>query len=88
MIELVEKKASIQPVKSKLKISILEDEEIREINQAAFGILEDVGISFPSERVLRIFAEAGADADFDRKIVRMPAEMVTANLAQAPGRFT
>ena len=33
MIKLEERKASIQPIKSKLKISILDDQEISAINQ-------------------------------------------------------
>ena len=87
-MKLKERKASIQPVKTKVAISILEDEEVRKINQAAFSILEDVGISFPSEKALRIFADGGADVDFDKKMVRIPSPLVTAFLKKAPRRFS
>lgn len=72
MIELTERRASIQPVKSKLRISILDDEDIKRINQTALTILEEVGILMPSEKALKIFADAGADVDFDKKLVKIP----------------
>jgi hypothetical protein len=42
MIKLEERKASIQPIKSKLKISILDDQEISQINQNTRTVLEEV----------------------------------------------
>ena len=36
----------------------------------ALQIIETVGIKFPSQRALEIWAEAGADVDFDRMIVK------------------
>ncbi|MFQ5921368.1 MAG: trimethylamine methyltransferase family protein [Anaerolineales bacterium] len=88
MIELREREASIQPLKSKLKISILDDEEIGKINQMARDILEDVGIKIPSEKALRIFADANADVDFGTKIVRIPNDLVEQSLKSAPRRYT
>ena len=87
MIELKERRATIQPLKSKLKISILDDEEINKINQAALDIIADVGIKMPSEKALKIFADASADVDFDKKIVKIPSDMVMSSLEQAPPRY-
>ena len=84
MIDLKERPASIHPIKSKLKINILDDEDIRKINQAALSLLEDVGVTVPSERALKIFADAGAKVDLDKKIVRIPASLVTDSLKKAP----
>jgi len=77
MVELEERRASIQPIKPQLKISILEAEDIRKINEAALTILEEVGVLFPSEKALRIFDEANANVDFDKRIVRIPSSLVT-----------
>ncbi|MFC2046360.1 trimethylamine methyltransferase family protein [Chloroflexota bacterium] len=88
MIKLTETRASIQPVKSKLKISILDDDEIQGINQTARDILEEVGINIPSERALAIFADAGARVDFGKKIVKIPAQLVDESLKTAPRRYT
>jgi len=88
MIKLEERKASIQPIKSKLKISILDDGDVKKINQTALNILEEVGVFFPSEKALKIFADAGARVDFDKKLVKIPGHMVTDYLKKASGRYT
>ena len=83
MLKLEEVKASIQPIKSKLKISILDDEQIKSINKAACDILEEVGIQCPSVNALRIFADAKVNVDFDRKIVKIPSHLVADYLPMA-----
>jgi len=88
MIKLEERRASIQPIKSKLKISILDDGDVKKINQTALNILEEVGVFFPSEKALKIFADAKAKVDFDKKLVKIPGHMVTDYLKKASGRYT
>jgi trimethylamine--corrinoid protein Co-methyltransferase len=88
MIKLTERQASIQPIKSKLRISVLEEDEIERINQTARDILENIGIQMPSERALKIFADANADVDFGSKTVRIPGQLVTDSLKKAPRRYT
>ena len=88
MIKLEERKASIQPIKSKLKISILDNDDINKINQTARDIIEEVGVVFPSEKALKIFADAGAKVDFDKKLVKIPSHLVTDYLKKAPRRYT
>jgi trimethylamine--corrinoid protein Co-methyltransferase len=88
MINLEERKASIQPVKSKLKISILDDQEISQINQNSRAVLEEVGVTFPSDKALKIFAEAGANVDFDNKLVKISAELLGKYLGTSPRTYT
>jgi len=88
MIKLEERRASIQPIKSKLKISILDSADIKKINQTALGILEEVGVLFPSEKALKIFADARANVDFDKKVVKIPSHLVADYLKKAPRRYT
>ena len=88
MIKLTEAKASIQPIKSKLRISILDEEEITGINQTARDILAKIGIMIPSKKALGILADAGADVDFHKKIVRIPTQLVDDSLKTAPRRYT
>jgi len=88
MIKLEERRASIQPIKSKLKIRILDDEDINKINQTALNILEEVGVVFPSQKALKIFADAGANVDFDKKLVKIPSHLVADYLKKAPRRYT
>jgi len=88
MIKLEERKASIQPIKSKLKISILDDYEISQINQNTHTVLEEVGVKFPSEKALKIFAEVGANVDFDNQLVKIPADLLDKYLATSPRSYT
>jgi len=88
VIELKERKASIQPIKSKLKISILDDQEISQINQNTRAVLEEVGVRFPSEKALKIFAETGANVDFDNQVVKIPADLLDKYLATSPRAYT
>lgn len=88
MFKLEERKASIKPIKSKLKTSILDDREISEINQNARIVMEEIGISFPSEKALKIFAEVGANVDFDTQIVKIPADLLDKYIATSPRAYT
>jgi trimethylamine--corrinoid protein Co-methyltransferase len=88
MIKLEERKASIQPIKSKLRINILDDEEIRQINQNTRAVLEELGVVFPSERALEIFAEVGAKVDFNKQLVKIPADLLDKYLATSPRAYT
>ena len=88
MIKLEERKASIQPIKSKLKISILDDQEISQINQNTRTVLEEIGIKFPSEKALKIFADVGASVDFEDQIVKIPADLLDKYLATSPRTYT
>ncbi len=88
MIELVERIASIQPIKSKLKLAIHDDDELKKINEMAFSILEEVGVHCPSQKALRIFADAKANVDFDKKLVKIPSYLMVEHLKNAPRRYT
>ena len=88
MIELKEKKASIQPIKSKLKISILDEQEIIQINQNTRAVLEEVGVRFPSDKALKIFAEVGANVDFEDQLVKIPADLLEKYLTTSPRAYT
>ena len=57
-MKMTERQAEIRPIKSKLRLSILEDEEVRKINQTALNLLEDVGVKVPWEKALKIYFES------------------------------
>ena len=84
---LKDRVASVQPIKSKLKLNILEDSDIRAIDETALKILEEIGVYMPLKRVLTLFADAGAKVDFERQIVKMPPDLIKKNMAQAPRSF-
>ncbi len=79
--------SKIEPIRRKLGLEVLTDDQLREIKSTTLQILESVGIRFPSERALNIFAEHGADVDFDSQIVRLPTDMVLEAMSHAPRHY-
>ena len=67
----------IKPIRPKLHLEVLTADELAAIRAATLHVLEHVGVSFPSERALRSFAEHGAQVDVESQIVRLPPDLVT-----------
>jgi trimethylamine--corrinoid protein Co-methyltransferase len=88
MKKMVDHPASIQPLKSKLRLSILDDSDIKMIDQAALTILNEIGVYMPSEKALKLMDEAGSKVDFKKKKVRITADVVKKYMAHAPRHFT
>ncbi|MFO8036338.1 MAG: trimethylamine methyltransferase family protein [Anaerolineales bacterium] len=87
MIDLEERKASIQPIKSKLQISILDDQEIKQINESTRAVLEEIGVKFPSSKALQLFADVGADVDFKTQIVKISPDLLDTYLETSPRSY-
>ncbi len=87
MRKMVDRPASIQPLKSKLRLSVLDDNDIKMIDQAALTILNEVGVHMPSEKVLKVMDQVGSEVDFEKKNVRIPADVVKKYMANAPRHF-
>lgn len=75
-------------VKPENRLKILRDRDLEKINQATLTLLEETGVKFPSQKALEIFADAGADVDFDEQIVRLFPDMVMDALDKAPKTYT
>jgi len=78
---------NIKPIRSKITLDVLSVDEIESIQSATLHLLEDVGIRFPSERALQIFAKHGAQIDMDRQIVRLPSDLVMEAITRAPRSY-
>jgi trimethylamine--corrinoid protein Co-methyltransferase len=88
MRKIFERKASIEPLKSKLKIDILDEADVKSIFDTALKILAEVGMFLPHQRALELYSDAGAKVDFKNQIVKIPDHVVTANIKKAPGCYT
>jgi len=55
------------------------------IHEQTLRVLEQVGVSFPSDRALDVLERGGADVDRERRIVRFPRALVEQCLGSAPG---
>jgi trimethylamine--corrinoid protein Co-methyltransferase len=68
----------------KLKLEILTPAEVRKIHDATLQVIERVGIKFPSDRALKIWAANGANVDRERKIIRAKGELIDSALKKCP----
>ena len=72
----------------RVKLEILSTADVRRIHEATLQIIEKVGIKFPSQRALQIWAEAGADVDFDRMIVKAQPALIEFALRSCPPSYS
>ena len=68
----------------KLRLEILTPQEVKRIHDATLHILENVGVRFPSQQALEIWAANGATIDRERQIVRAKAELIEIALKACP----
>lgn len=83
-------KPEINPVKvnPNMRIKVLDDQELERIHQATLTVLNEAGVKFPSDEALKIFADAGADVDFESEIVKIPPDLLMDALQKAPRNYT
>jgi trimethylamine--corrinoid protein Co-methyltransferase len=77
----------VKPIRPKFHLEVLSADELAAIQSATLHILEHVGVCFPSERALRIFAEHGAQVDMDSQVVRLSADLVAGAMGHAPRSY-
>jgi len=81
-------KSRIRPIKPRLKLDVLSSDDIQKIHQAALEIMEDVGVRFPSAKVLDILHDAGAKVDRDKMVAKLPSCLVMEAIKKAPSKYT
>ncbi len=77
----------IKPIQPKFHLQVLSADQLQAIKSATLHLLEQVGVRFPSEKALAVFAEHGARVDLDSQIVRLPPELVTEAMSHAPRSY-
>ena len=78
---------AIEPIRTAHKLRFLSDEQLDQLQTATLEILEDVGVKFPSEKALAIFADRGAQVDHETQIVKIPRDLVRKAMAAVPRYF-
>ncbi len=66
----------------------LSDSQLEQIHFTALKILIKVGIKVHNKEALKIFEKAGAQVDFLSETVKIPEDMITYALNQAPSKFS
>ena len=69
------------------KLDILSVSELETLKNGTLQLLSDVGVHFPSQKALMIFADHGASVDWDTAIVRIPSDLVIRAMSTAPRSF-
>ncbi|MCJ7661327.1 MAG: trimethylamine methyltransferase family protein, partial [Anaerolineales bacterium] len=77
----------INPIRPKLHLDVLSAGELAAIQAGTLELLERVGVRFPSERALRIFADHGARVDMNNQVVRLSSDLVKGALGSAPRTY-
>lgn len=66
---------------------VLSPEEILLIHKNSLKILEEVGILVESKKILDILKENGCDVDYDKQMVKIPADIVEKCIKTAPSEI-
>ena len=72
---------------STIKHEVLSQSQLDTLKEGTLFILQDIGVRFPSQKALKIFANRGADVDWETKIVRISPDLVEKALSTAPRSF-
>jgi trimethylamine--corrinoid protein Co-methyltransferase len=78
---------NLQAIRPTLRLDVLSHDQLKGIQAATLDILAHVGVCFPSERALAVFAEHGAQVDAERQIVKLPRNLVSKAVDRAPRTY-
>ena len=77
----------IIPFTSPFKVELLIQAQLETLQRGTLRLLDEVGVHFPSQRALEIFADHGARVDRETQIVRLPPDLVEKAMSTAPRSF-
>jgi trimethylamine--corrinoid protein Co-methyltransferase len=77
----------IEPIRTHYTLQLLDEEQLKTLQDATLKILEDTGVQFPSDEALAILADHGAKVDFKTQVVRFPPELVLSAISKVPRYF-
>jgi trimethylamine--corrinoid protein Co-methyltransferase len=78
----------LQPIAPAYHLRILSDEQLAQFRSATLEILQEAGVHCPSKVALSIYAEHGAQVDFDAQIVKFPPDVVLDAMYHTPRFYT
>jgi len=67
---------------------VLTPEDVKKIHLTALRIVEEIGLCLPFKEALDLYDAAGAQVDFDKQTVRIPASLIESSFKKFPSRFT
>ena len=77
----------LEPLRTTYRLRFLTDKQLDDLQSATLEIMKKTGVRFPSKKCLTIFAEHGAQVDWESQIVRLKPDLVFKALATVPRYF-
>ncbi len=77
----------LEPLHTSYRLHFLTDQQLDDLQGATLAILERTGVRFPSKKALTIFAEHGAQVDWQSQVVKMSPDFVLKALSSVPRYF-
>ncbi len=81
------KTPDIIPFTSPFRSELLTPAQLETLKGGTLHLLEKVGVCFPSRKALEIFADHGAQVDWEKELVRIPPQLVAKAMSTAPRSF-
>jgi len=81
------KTPDIIPFTSPFRAELLTQAQLETLQRGTLRLLDEVGVHFPSQRALEIFADHGAQVDWETETVRIPPDLVQKAMSTAPRSF-
>ncbi len=78
----------IEPIRPDFKFQFQSKAQLDQLQEATLDILANIGVKFPSEQALAIFADHGAQVDRRSQIVKIPPDLVRRAMAAVPRYFS
>ena len=75
-------------VGKRVKLELLDADQIRQIHESTLDVIENVGVMFYSQAALDILEEHGATVDRETTVAKIPGALVEQALASVPHEFT
>ncbi|MFH2038986.1 MAG: trimethylamine methyltransferase family protein [Chloroflexota bacterium] len=74
-------------ISSHHKLDVLSTVELATLKNGTLHLLSEVGVYFPCQKALTIFADHGANVDWESQIVKIPPDLVNRAMSNAPRSF-
>jgi len=81
------KTPDIIPFTSPFNVELLTQAQLETLQGGTLRLLDEVGVHFPSQRALEIFADHGAQVDWETESVCIPPDLVQKAMSTAPRSF-
>jgi trimethylamine---corrinoid protein Co-methyltransferase len=75
-------------VGKRVKLGLLDEDEVRQIHEATLDVIETVGVKFHSQKALDVLEAHGAIVDRETTVARIPAAVVEQAMTTVPHAYT